>query len=348
MVENYSLQKKIIRFFADWSKLIALIIVTLLSIYFSQQPVEQQGELQRYLNGFAQWLPLTVLIWMARVEVELKNDFSSRTQDLQTELENLINRRFDTLYREINENEQMLVQLWNRFLRFLDDDDLDQALREILKYYSEIKILNDLKVSEHAKRSIKKAKKILEQREFTIKFGEVMAYPGPFYECSYNKEIVATNIGSISQGFWSGLKDRESLINLNDAIISKRKEINDNLRIRRIFVLEQEDITAELTDLMQRFHNIGVEVRYLSFSEANDLACANSNGTINKLEDFTVFNTESNEFPSYSGRLVDIKPQKKMIISSNPQIIEGLIKQFEVLWSRAHEYSGNIDRSIFS
>ncbi|MBD2358573.1 hypothetical protein H6G41_28860 [Tolypothrix sp. FACHB-123] len=332
--DKYFTQKNIIKFFSDWSKLITLVAVTLLSIYFSNQPVVHQGELQKYLNSFTQWLPLTLLIWMTKLEIDIKSDFEK--------LEKHISEKYKSLYREISENEKNLIQLWNRFSLFLNDDDIETTLHEFLAHYSEIKILNDEKITCQSKRAIKRAHQILQKREFVIRFGEINDYPGPFY-IGKNKEIIATNIGNVSKGFWAGIqKDKNPLIDLNSATILKNRS-NSSFKIRRIFILERGDITDDLYNLMNKFRKIGVKVRYLPLSQANRLAEANSTDEINRLEDFTVFIAENDSLPSYSGRLENLQTPGRMIISSHPQVIDGLKKQFEALWVIAQEYNGRID-----
>lgn len=310
----------ITKFFKPLSIIIYALIISITYLIGIESQIVKD-----YLLGLAQGLPLLLLIWIYRFEHE-----SNKKLD----------EKLDNLKRDIDANEDLLKELWNGFSKLLTDSQLDSHLRTIIAIYPTLE--DDFAIRKGVIESIIKAKKILIAREFPINFGRIIDYPEPYYK-KCDKEIIATNIGTISQGFWGEIikknKNRFGLLELNkEAIERNRNNNNHEFTIKRLFIIDETDICDDLLQLMDNFLDIGVQVKYISRQKAEQIAEDNGNGKITKLEDFTVFTLQQSNI-CYSGRLENIRETKKiMLISTNTDVIEGLKKQFTALWALSKEY----------
>jgi len=314
-----------IDFITKFFKPLSIIIYALIIWITSLIGIESQV-VKNYLSGLAQGLPLLLLIWIYKFEHE-----SNKKLD----------EKLDNLKKDIDANEDLLKELWNGFSKFLTDDQLDAHLRKIIEEYRTLE--DDFAIKKGAVESIVKAKQILIAREFGINFGRILDYPEPYYE-KCDKEIIATNIGTISQGFWGEImknNNKSGLLDLSREAIERNKNNDNEFTVKRLFIIDKTDISDELHKLMGNFLDIGVQVKYISRQRAEQIAEDNGNGKITKLEDFTVFTLQQSN-TCYSGRLENIRATKKiMLISTNTDVIEGLKKQFTALWALSKEYENS-------
>ena len=296
---------------------------------------------------FSSNIPLLILFWLYDYGIqdnidnqEIKNSINNiqstinyNKQDLDENLKNY----FQILNTEIDNNEKCLEQLFNTFSEYVTEKKVDDHLRIIITKYRKIATRN-IAIKKGVEQQIKIAKDTVTTEEYLIDFNAILDYPEPYYK-NCDGEIVATNIGSISEGFYKRIKKHISdLIKLNEIALENNKN-NEQFKIRRVFICDIEDITDDLEELVNRLIKINVEVKCILRRDAEEYARTYYNTRISKLEDFTVFKQKEGDI-SYSGRLegenlLDIKKSKKMRISTNKDTIADLIRQFDVLWDRA-------------
>ena len=299
--------------------------------------------IDRYLSDVVGWLGVAVLFWLWKFEKDWKQDLKSKLSALEA-----------SLHCEVNENEERIKQLWNVFRKHATDAELEEGIREILIQYPSIVLQQkDLKIGEKVQENIMAAGNILQRREYSVYFDAMNVYPGPFYEIA-KKSIIATNIGG-PRNFWQA---RKSLVKMNEGAAGR---IQPTLQkgedaIRRVFIIEEGAEMGEidaLKQLMKELDQVGVVIKYIGLERAQQLVIAHASHSIKDhsikgLKDFTVFDTEYEDL-KYAGRFQDLgADHKEIIVSSDPQIIEGLTDQFQVLWNDSVRFKGEIDLSLLS
>lgn len=179
-------------FLNHFYKLLTLGAVAIIAVITSLIP---DGEKIRqwidgHLSEVAGWLGVVVLLWLWKFEKDWK-------QDLKSEL--------SALYREVDENEERIKQLWNVFRKHAMDAELEERIRKILTQYpSIVRKQKDHKIGEKVQENIIAAEDILQRREYRVDFDAMEIYPGPFYKIA-SKSIIATNIGG-PRNFWQARK----------------------------------------------------------------------------------------------------------------------------------------------
>ena len=316
------------RFYMPLSMVIAAVLALLTSLVFGKGK-EFTLPLDSYLLHVVGWLGVNVLFWLWKFEKDWK-------QELKSELS-----------PKVKENEELITQLWNVFSEYVTDTELEEGIRKVLKRHPSIVLQQkDLKIGEKVRENIIAAGNILQRREYSVYFDAMDVYPEPFYKMA-KKSIIATNIGG-PRTFW---RAHERLVEMNqEAIIRIQPTLQEGEdAIRRVFIIkknaEKEEIDR-LEQLMAELDKIGVVINYIGLEDAEELAYTSAIGPIERLEDFTVFDTKYENL-KYAGRFQNLGADyKKVLISSDPRTIESLTHQFNVLWNASVRFKGNIERSL--
>ncbi|MEM8723743.1 MAG: hypothetical protein AAGE84_31440 [Cyanobacteria bacterium P01_G01_bin.39] len=345
--------KRTRKYFKIWAICVFGIILIIGSILSSQKTIPN---FVSYISGN---IPLLILFWLYEYDLERKskieeieNKITSITQVIIEDINNIqktldkdrikldekLENYFSVLSREIDNNEQHLIQLFNAFSDFVTEEDFDDHLRTIVTRYPTIQ-RDNFAIRKGVKKQIRIAKETLIQEEYSIDFNAILDYPAPFYQ-KCDGEINATNIGGISEGFYGRIEKYISeLVKVNKEAIERNKNKNNKFKIQRLFIYEENDISNDLVQLIDDLIDIEVEVKIILRSDAEKTAQSYYTSKINKLEDFTIF-IQQQEDLRFSGRLEaedleGIKKASKMRISTNKDTIRDLKQQFDALWASA-------------
>ena len=311
--------------------LVAVAVFASVTTYFSEKEATITLPLDSYLLNVVGWLGVNVLFWLWKFERDWKRDLKSE------------------LSPKVKENEKLIMQLWNVFSEYVTDTELEEGIRKVLERYPSIVLQQkDDKIGEKVRENVIAAGNILERREYSVYFDAMDMYPGPFYEIA-QKSIIATNIGS-PDNFW---RVRKRLVEMNQKAGAR---IQPTLKkgedaIRRVFIIGKNTEKKEINDLkklMDELGRAGVMINYIGLDHAQKIAVSNRSSLIAGLEDFTVFDTGDKDL-KYAGRFRDLGVDyKQVVISSDPQVIESLTRQFQALWNESVRFEGKIKPSVLS
>lgn len=312
------------RFYKEF--ILAGVVVIAGITFLIPQGEEIRKWIGAHLSEIVGWLGVIVLLWLWKFDKDWK-------QALKSEIS-----------PKVEEHEDRVRQLWDAFCKHATDAQLEREFREILTLYPSIVLQqDDSKIGKQVRETIRDVGDMLRCRKYTVYFDEVNVYPGPFYK-SAKKSIIATNIGGPGN-FWG---DREKLVAMNQEAVAR---IQPTLQegehaIRRVFIIEgntKKGEIDELKKLMDELRQAGVAIRYLGLKDAEKLLVTTQISLIKRLEDFTVFDTENKDL-KYAGRFENPAAiYKKVIISSEPRMIESLTDHFEALWNASDKFKGDIE-----
>lgn len=288
------------------------VILAVATATLSKEGYLERGLFDHIEVGLQWWLPFLVLAWLWKFDRHWRNDLRS------------------SLLRKAKRSEKLVGELWDAFSETTTHGNVGNQVRTLLLKYPSVVDANDVRVEEKIKQKIDDALSLVQRREYPIDFDDMAVYPKPFYE-SAKSNIIATNIGNADQ-FW---RQREDLVKMNAQARDGSSESPDqSTTIRRVFAFTPDDGIDELTKLMVELQCVGVEIKYIGLKRARKLAKdqARQGSDIAGLADFTVFDTATQDL-KYSGRF-DAN-HRRIVISSHPQMILDLQKQFQVLWDEA-------------
>jgi hypothetical protein len=266
---------------------------------------------------------------------------SKRADDLCMQIEQLKKMVTD----RVAQTGGRVATLWDAFRILLGDEEFEETLREIIRYYPERSRDKDSAMVEKARSELATARQTLEEREYRVEFYGTSEYPERFYQTAQG-EIIATNIVSMNE-FWSE-EDLDALLRMNREAIGRiRQSLNGkdhNPVVRRVFVIaedtkDKEGSNSELAKTLQvmtQQQEDQVVVKWIFRNEANkivyDLNIHGGMQYVHSLQDFTVFDRK------YAGQynLDELKSRKRIVhVTSKPRKVEELTEQFLRLESRS-------------
>ena len=302
---------------------LVVALVAVISLFTSNSV--DVGELEEYLGDLLLWTPAIVLVWFAKLEISHRRDRDEIISQIESNRE---------------KQDDVLRDLWSVVGSPVKDERFEERMKAVIRNTIQSKIHEDRIVSNAFIEALESLSDVARRLEYAVDFGALNVYPAPFYQL-VDHEVMATNIGRAGSGFYGNLEtSAELLVRINEDALARA----NGLIIRRLFIIEPDEIDEPTHDLIHLYKQVGVQVRTISEIKARTIAATRSTGEIRGLHDFSLFKGVHGR--NYSGRFFDFSAShKKMLITSNDRINRALEEQFNSLWQEADEHIQGIEPS---